>query len=148
MPSLIDDAEKNAEQTAMLDVFDTFKRPFVVYVEAEKVIINTNPNFSRFGNNAQNMTNPTVVPQPFTIYGVIKHKEDQQYEYVGADDVQIKVKSAKGRCRIKVRIEDAQPLIRAKQFEIDGFQYKPDSTPRPHGLFTPALYTFYLVRSE
>ena len=148
MGSLISDADKASYQNELLQVFDTWKRPFIAYFEPQKVVVSSNPNFSRFGNNSQNSTNVPLTPQPVTILGVIKHTEKQPYFYMGGDDAQIKIKNANGECKIKVRIEDAKQFMGIKLFEVDGFSYRLKNTTRPHGLFTPALYTFYLERTE
>ena len=148
MASLIDDLEKSDDQQALIDIFDTFKRPFTVYIEAQKVIITTNPAFSRFGQNDQNSLTVPVQPQPITMYGVILYDKKQYYPFMVAGETQLKVKMTDGDARIKVSVDDAQTLRVGKQFQIDGFDFTIDTAPRPHGLFIPSLYTFYLKRVQ
>ncbi len=148
MASLIDETDKADYQQALIDVFDSFKRPFTVYLEAQKVIINTNPNFSRFNLSNQNSLDVPVTPQPQTIYGCILYDKKQQYPFMVGGDTQSKVKMADGDVRIKVSIDDAKTMMVSKQFQIDGFDFVVDTSPRPHGLFIPALYTFYLQRAQ
>jgi hypothetical protein len=150
MSDLLSSAEKTEYINHLTDVFDTFKRKIVVYLEPQKAIISTNPNFSRFGNNSQNTSNIPLQPKKIEIYATIQHKEDQKYPYIysGPNDPELKNKTAIGRCRIKVYMADANLFKDAKIFEIDGFSYDLDNTPRPRGLFTPNFYTFYLIRRE
>ena len=147
MSSLIDDTDKEDYQNALLDVFDTFKRKLVFYLEPKKVVISTNPSYSMFGDNSQNTDTVQLQPQRFEIYGTIKHQERQEFPYVD-DKGETKVKVMLGKCRIKISAADAARFMTAKNFEVDGMSYRLNSGPRPHGLFTPALYTFYLERSE
>ena len=65
-----------------------------------------------------------------------------------AGDTQSKIKMTDGDVRIKVALADAPIMMQAKQFVLDGFDYTLDTPPRPHGLFIPALYTFYLKRTQ
>ena len=146
MASLIEQTDKDLMQSAMMDVFDTFKRPIEIYKEPERIIISTNYNYSRFGDNSQNQLNPPVSPVSIIVNACILHEKKQRYVYVDADDSQLKLKDAEGQVRIKVDITGYNAMIGAKNITLDGFEYRNVSTPRPHGLFTPSLWTFYLQR--
>ena len=148
MASLISDTNKADLQSTIMDVWDTFKRPIIIYKEPEKVIISTNPNYSRFGDNSQNQYNPPVTPQPITVYATILHEKRQRLTYIDAANSQIKVKNDEGQVRIKVDSTGYNVMVGAKNIELDGFQYRVNSSPRPHGLFTPSLWTFFLERAQ
>jgi hypothetical protein len=148
MSSLIADTEKTEMNAEILNVFDTFKRPITVYSEPEKTIIYTNCNFSRFGDNGQNNCEPINTPLATVIDACILYDKQQRYPYIDASDGQIKIKNAAGRVRIKVAAENYSLMAKAKSFELDGFSFRPYTTARPHGLFTPILYTFFLERTE
>lgn len=151
MASLISDTEKTDDQSQLMDLFDTFKRPFTVYLEAEKAIILTNPDYSRFGDNSQNNFNPPVNPTPTTVYGTILYGKEQKYPFLtagGTDNASTKIRVAEGRTRVKVDSDGYAILKNAKSFVIDEMSFKVVSTPRPHGLFTPMIYTFFLERTQ
>lgn len=148
MASLIEQNEKDDMTAAMLDVFDTFKREITVYKEPERIIISSNPNYSRFGDNSQNQFNPPVTPIASTIYACILHEKNQRWVYVDPNTSQIKVRSTEGKVRIKVDATGYEIMRGAKNITLDGFNYRTDSSPRPHGLFQPVLWTFFLERVE
>ena len=153
MGTLVSSDEKAQMQSALMDVFDTFKRPFSIYVLPEKVVISTDPNYSRFGQRDQNVFNPEVEPIKYTLTGVISHEKNQNLNFLGLNqgssdhESQIKVPMPEGRVRIKVDAFGLPILKKAQLLELDGENYEADATPRPHGLFTPNLYTFYFKRS-
>ena len=152
MASLISDSDKDSMQSALLDVFDTFKRPLIVFQEPEKIIASTNPNFSRFGPRNQNVYEPEVEPILTTIYAVILYEKQQEFPFSvplqggTSDESQIKVKYPEGQVRVKVDQSGFNIFKTAKLVELDGQNFQLDSTPRPHGLFTPSIYTFFLKR--
>lgn len=149
MASLISSADKITLQSALTDVFDTFKRSVVLYHEPEKVVISTDPNYSRFGNNSQMTENIENVPVRHVIDARIYYLKDQENQvaqpYLGGflDESQLKISEPKGRIRIKVEESGYQLLKDAKLVELDGFIFTPDSPPRVHGLLGVNRWTFY-----
>ena len=149
MASLISQAEKDELSSSLIDVFDTFKRPIAVYEEPEKIIISTNPNYSRFGQRDQNVFNPEVEPISHTIEACILYEAQQPFPVSvplnNQDDAaQLKLKYPDGRIRVKIKKEDYAIFSKAKLVELDGQNFELDSPPRVHGLFGTGLYTFYL----
>lgn len=153
MGTLVSSDEKAQMQSALMDVFDTFKRPLSAYILPEKVVISSNPDYSRFGQSDQNVLNPEVQPIKYTFCGVISHDKNQPWPYLGLNkgssdsESQIKVPVAEGKVRIKVDYSGSLILEKAQLVELDGQNYEADTTSRPHGLFTPNIYTFYFKRS-
>lgn len=141
---LLTHAEKVSFDFAMQNLFDTFARPLLVYQEAQVVNISTSPTFSRFGqhdqNAAVNADNTAVTPQIFTITGCILYNNKQPWDYiapVGGNDSnaqQDKLRNAFGLVRVKVDATGYGLLANAKLVRIDGFDFNPVATPRPHGL--------------
>lgn len=148
MASLVNDDDKLQIEQALVDVFDTFKRTLTVYLEPARVVVVSDPSYNPYFSSPQDQQSVENVPQPITIYGTIRHKDKQTYQFIKGDDSQIKVKNALGECRIDVQASDAQTLFGAKAFTVDGFNYTLNGAPRPHGMFEPAFYTFYLERTQ
>jgi hypothetical protein len=57
---------------------------------------------------------------------------------------QIKVDKHVGEVRVKVNKDGYDFLKGAKRCELDGRIFTISSDERPHGLFSPKYYTFYL----
>jgi hypothetical protein len=151
MSSLVSDAEKVVIEDALHDAWETFKRPFLVYRDAEKILVATTPSYtySRFGPTDQNVTEPVNVPQAVTIYGTILYEKKQYWEFFSPGSTgNIKVKVAQGKVRVTVDEAGYQIFKDARQITIDGFEFRLNTTPRPHGLFAPKRYTFFLERIE
>ena len=138
--------------SALTDVFDTFKRPLVVYMEPEKVIVSTNPNYSRFGQRDQNVFNPEVKPVAHIIYGCVLYGNEQlentSIPLGGGQEksAQLKLSYNRGKVRIKVKEDGFLLLKDAKIIELDGYNFELDTTARPHGLFNAETYSFFLKR--
>jgi len=146
--SLISDSEKADMVLALEDVFDTFKRPLVVYLEPEKIIASTDPNFSRFGQRDQNVYQPKVNPIRHTIYAVVSYEKELKNPTSepmrGEQSAQLKLRYADGNVRIKLDKSGFNLMKGAKIIELDGQNFEVDSTPRVHGLFGTGRYTLFL----
>jgi len=155
MASLLSDTEKAYLESQMQDVFDTFKRPLVVYSTPEKVYVSTDPNFSRFGQFGQNNEMEQVdinQQQAQTMYACILYGKNPSFEQFNKDKTggtyeQIKVSDSNMRVRIKVDIVGYNILKDAKLLELDGRQFVPDSPSRVHGLFGATRWSFYFKES-
>lgn len=149
--SLLSDAEKASLSADFNQAVQTFVRPLIVYQEAQRTVIITNPNFNPIEAWNQNNTEIQNTPVYSTISGRILWDKQQEWKYIrppGGDSAQIKAKDATNRAvRIKVDASGYNLLKDAKKVEVDGVLLDPDSQPRPHGLFDTNYYTFYYVRS-
>lgn len=153
MSSLLSVSQKSMIRASLKDVFDTFARPFTVYVEAQQLTISTDPSYSRFGQHDQNVDHPAVLPQSYTLTGCILYGSKQPFDYMasfGTDtSKQNKVRVAEGKVRVKVDATGYALFKDAKRIVIDGINFDNDSTPRPHGIVgAPDRYSFDLTRVE
>ncbi len=151
MASLISNLEKAAMESEIQNVFDTFKRPLIVYRTPEKVYLSTNPNFSRFGQFGQNneMQKEEINQQNIsTIEACILYAKNQGFEQFNKDKTggsyeAIKVRESNMKVRIKVDIVGYEILKDAKLIELDGRHFQKDSEPRCHGLFDTTRWSFF-----
>lgn len=148
-------ATQAAIYNAALDnLFATFARPFSLYVEAQTAVISTDPTYAGpFGQHDQNVFNPTVTPQVYTVTGCITYgrNQDNPYgePYPGKDASQLKNRDTDGTVRIKVQADGYALMRSCKQVSLDGFNFIMTSAPRPHGLLgAPSRWTFTLTRTE
>ena len=135
------------------NAIDTFVRPFTVYLEATRTIVQTDPNWNPFSYN-QNSTGVQYTPNPITVSGRILYDKNQEWNYArpyvgrGPNEGQLKQKDQTARSvRIKVDASGASVLNSTKKLNLDGFNFDLESIQRPHGLFSTETYTFYFVRS-
>jgi hypothetical protein len=144
------DAMKSDYDNALYTQFDTFKRPFTVWLNAQIAIVNTNPNFAgQFGDQSQNVLTTPVTSQPYVISGVIKYGNQQPWEYIEPGSRgnyhQDKVRESFGKVSIKVDASGYALFSQVKQVELDGLTFQMGSTPRPHGLVgAPTRWTYTL----
>lgn len=152
--SLLTDAEKAYIAADFQSAVSTFFRPLVIYQEAEKTVIVSDPKWNPIDAWNQNDTSVQNTPVLSTVSGRIFWDKQQEWKYLkpyagqGTDQAQIKVKDQVTRsCRVKVDQSGYNLLVTAKKVEVDGVMLDPESQPRPHGLFAPDFWTFYFVRS-
>ena len=153
MSSLISDTEKAAMNAAMVNQFDSFKRGFTLYIEAQNAVISTAPTYAGiFGQEDQNVFNPQVTPQSYLISGCILYGNKQPWEYVEpqtrANYQQLKLRESQGIVRLKVDQSGYSLMAQCKKCQLDGFDFTMTSTPRAHGLFSPQVYTFTLNKQD
>jgi hypothetical protein len=148
MPSLLSAAEQAAFQGAMRDVFDTFARPFAIYLDAQVANISTSLTYSRFGDHSQNAAisadNPAVTPVVYTVTGCIMYGNKQPWLDIAPSPAQqLKLRESDGIVRIKVEATGHALLSQVKRVVLDGFTFQLNSTPRPHGIVgQPDRWTF------
>ena len=132
---------------------DTFTRPFTIYQEATRTVIQADPNWNPY-SYSQTTTGTQYTPNPVVISGRILYDKQQEWGFVrpyvgrGPNEGQLKIKDQTTRAvRIKVDASGASVLQLGKKFVIDGLNFDLESQQRPHGLFGAETYTFYFVRS-
>jgi hypothetical protein len=135
-------------------VIDTFLRPIYVYQEPEQLVVITSQNYNPIDGYNQNNLGVQNLANFSIISGRVLYDKQQEWAYVrpyvgrGPNEGQIKIKDQTTRSvRIKVDVSGYALFSTAKQIKLDGFAFNIESQPRPHGLFTPTSWTFYLVRS-
>jgi hypothetical protein len=154
--SLLSDAEKAALSAEIVKVAETFERDIVIYKEAQKIIVSTDPNWNPFQQNDLNLIpqNPENQAQRYDMRARIWYERQQPSPYfepyVGGnlDESQLKLKNLEGRVRIKVGPSGWAIMGGAKSVEFDGSIFDVESTSRPHGLFDSQYYTFWLKKTS
>ena len=146
MGSLIDNTAKAAMEAALDDIHDTFARDLVCIKEATKVILSTDPNYNYLYKNVQgSVTSVKNVINKKIIKARILYVGRQQEDLFDAQaSAQLKVEKVAGEVRIEVKEDDYLYLKGTKRTEFDGRVFTMTSDERPHGLFSPKYYTFYL----
>ena len=144
--SLINDENKTDMQNVMKSIHNTFARDIKFIKDAKRIILSTDPHY--------NYLYKTVRGSVSTIKREITEKTFKaRVLYVGRQDeglfdseanAQIKVEKNVGEVRIKVDSTGHSYLKDAKRVELDGRLFTVSTDERPHGLFEPQFFTFYL----
>jgi hypothetical protein len=151
MASLLTSAQKNALQSAINELHDTFARDIYIYKEAKSTVISTSPNYNAIyqQNTAQSQTIKRQV-QSGKFSARITYDTDRNQENVTSPEIdsQLKIKMPDGYVRIKVDKNGYEYIKQSKRVEFDGRKFTIESDVRPHGLFEPTHYTFFLLPTE
>lgn len=148
MPSFLTDSQKSAMQSVFQDLHDTFARPIYYFKEAKKVVLSTTPTFnSIYQQQSAPQKTVTKVVQSGSFNARIQYDTDKSEGSLNDDkiDSQLKIRMPDGYVRIKVDEQGYSHLKNTKRLEFDGRRFSVESDVRPHGLFTPNYYTFYLL---
>jgi hypothetical protein len=146
MTSFIDNIDKDGLESVFDDLHDTFARDIKFIKDSQKIILSTNPNYNYLYKNTQgqmsSVKNKIIqTTMKARILYVGRQFEDSFDAEAGA---QIKVDKHVGEVRVKVNKDGYDFLKGAKRCELDGRIFTISSDERPHGLFSPKYYTFYL----
>jgi len=148
MAEFLSPSERAKMAANLLNLHDTFGRDIVVYKEAQKVIVSTDPNYNYlYQNSGAKTTSVQNIPVKKVFKARIRYDMDRSLEYFGETDTQVKVNRVdpNSTVRIKLKIEDYDYIKEAKRVELDGRMFHVESDPRPHGLFdTIQFVTLYL----
>jgi hypothetical protein len=151
MGSLLTDSEKGELQNAFDDLHDTFARPVYYFKEAKTVVLSTNPSFNAIyqQNNIQKTT-VTKVIQSGSFNARITYDADRSQSYMSSPEIdsQLKLKLPDGSVRIKVDQSGYNTLKTTKRIDFDDRRFSIESDVRPHGLFKPSYYTFFLLPTD
>jgi len=148
MAEFLNSAQRADLAANLLDLHDTFGRDIVVYREAKKVVISTDPSYNHLYNSAGSST-PSVknVPERKLFKARVRYDTDRTLENFGEADAQIKTSRVdpSSMVRIKLKKEDFEYIREAKRIELDGRMFHVASDPRAHGLFDVVqFYTIFL----
>ena len=153
MASLFTDAQKAAFEATQVQVHDTFARPITIFKNSQKTVIFSNPDHNFIFDAGPNQTTvqETIVSGVFNAR--ILYKPDQKSDMFRAGDgalnqAQIFQQMPQGDVRLKLDITGRNFLLEATRVEFDGTIFNIKTDQRPHGLFTPQFYNFYLTRVE
>lgn len=144
MSELYTDAEKAEVAANLLHLHDTFGRDIIVFKEAQKVIVSTDPNYNYLYNSGGSTTT-SVTNQPVKKIFKARIRYD-----VGNKNLMSNIGSSEtSQVRIKLKKEDYTYISDAKRIELDGRMFHVDSDPRAHGLFDAIqFYTLFLRSVE
>lgn len=150
---LLNAAQENEYQAALMSVFWSFARPMQVYLLPNLAVISTSPTYSRFGDHSQNAPisadNPAVTPIQYTITGCVLYNNKQPWDYVSVADAEDKIRQSQGVVRLKVEASGQALLSQVKNIELDGFQFTLDSNARPHGIVgAPDRWTYTARKAD
>jgi len=145
MASLISSSERSQFESAMNNLFDTFKRNVVIYKEAQISIIDINQP-RMFGYNERvDISNINYIPITGVYPALITYDEKQRTEVNNEtlNDIE------KGYALIKVK-SDANDFIqnngKTLNVSIDDLMFKFVSTESVRRFLTSNLYGYYLER--
>lgn len=145
MASFLTAAQKAAYESVMQDMHDTFARSIFAYKESQKVIVSTDPNFNYLYNNVKGVSKIVRKSQFKSLLARVLYMDKQTEVNFDADvSSQIKVSHDIGEVRIKLDADGYAYFKDAKRVEIDGRLFFKVTDVRPHGLFRPKFYTYYL----
>lgn len=156
MASIISSGVKNVLEHQFQLIHDTFARPIIIYRQAEKIIISSSTANNQFfqGTNVpfNDQVQNVAVSGQFNARILYSKKEEQaMFEPFGIRKLggdQINMLREAGDVRIKLDITGASYLFDAKRVTFDGEVFTIRSSKRPHGLFTPYYYDFYLNKEN
>lgn len=145
MPSYFNSSEKEALESVMQNMHDTFARTIFAFKESKKVIVSTDPNFNYLYNNVKGVKQTIHRSQFKAIKARVLYMDKQQEISFDADvGSQVKLHHDVGEIRIKLDSEGYEYFKDAKRVEIDGrLMFKVTDVKR-HGLFSPKFFTYYL----
>ena len=140
-------------EAILVDVADTFARPLTLVRQAKEVVVYNNPDHSFIYQQTPFNTDPTITPVTGVFNGRIWYERRQPLDLLsslggqrGTDQLDVRVQE--GYARLKLPPSGASFMAGAERVQFDGNTFTIDSTPRPHGLFTPQYYTYWLKRTN
>jgi hypothetical protein len=151
MQSFFKDSEKRNISEQLLGLHETFGRDIIVYKEARKVIMSSDPSYNYlYGNSGDQNTSVQYTPVRKVFKVRIKYDNNRDLEYMGEANSQLKVsRTGDSLVRIKLKIEDYDYIKEAKRIELDGRLFHINSDPKFHGLFDKIQFcTLYLKPIE
>ncbi len=148
MTDLFSESEKSEVSANLLHLHDTFGRDIVVYKEAQKVIVSTDPNYNYLYNSGGATTESIEnTPVRKVFKARIRYDTDRSLEFYGEANSQVKINRGDpgNSVRIKLKKEDYDYIKEAKRIEFDGRMFHVDSDARAHGLLSAVqFYTLFL----
>ena len=142
MPSLVSQSEVDVFTGDFQNLFDTFKRPIIVWKEPKKTFT-TIENNVYVGYGAESVkTNVSYTPQSGVFQAMIRYTDKQKAEYLEP----LQIMELAGDCRIKVE-QPARDYIKQGKTEkivIDGKSFNVQTDEAVKYFFGVRLYVFHL----
>ena len=144
--SLINDANKLDMANVMKTVHETFARDIKFIKDAKRIILSTDPNYNYLYKSVRGSVSTVKreITEKIFKARILYVGRQQDGLFDSEANAQIKVEKNIGEVRIKVDSTGHSYLKEAKRVELDGRLFTVSSDERPHGLFSPQFYTFYL----
>ena len=142
MPSLVSQTEIDVFTGDFQNLFDTFKRPIIVWKEPKKTFT-TIENNVYVGYGAESVkTNVSYTPQSGVFQAMIRYTDKQKAEYLEP----LQIMELAGDCRIKVEQPARDYIIRGKteKIVIDGKSFNVQTDEAVKYFFGVRLYVFHL----
>lgn len=145
MSSFLNQSQKEAFESVMQDMHDTFARTIFAYKDSKKIIVSTDVNFNFLYNNVKGVKKEVSRTQFKQISARVMYMDKQnEVSFDSEVDSTIKLHHDIGEIRIKLDSEGHEYFQDAKRVEIDGrLMFKVTDVKR-HGLFRPKFFTYYL----
>jgi hypothetical protein len=157
----ISDEAKALLQNDLDNIHQIFKRPILIFRQAERVIISENLNYNfAYGDNqnqndtvSYNIASGVFDARIWYMPGMSANKEPMttstsDREFSARGEPQLRFRNDKNYIRLKLDVSGFNFIDGAKTVEIDGENYNFFSAPRRNGLFTPQYWTLWLEQSE
>ncbi len=145
------------EQTYLNDEFfnlhATFARPIVIYQTATQTVVFTSPNENILFENAPfNSQTETVINSGIFQARILYAKKELLIPFGAvqrdSSSDQNMIRLQEGEVRVRLDATGAAFLNSSERVTFDGNIFDLITTPRPHGLFTPNFYDFYLKKIQ
>lgn len=148
--NLIPESERVVYRQAIDDVHDTFKRPITVWRKSAQTVTSENADYDAFNDSSVSNVNYTTESKNF--YARIKYidKQDLEDELKAGDpgigSQTLAMTQAFQLVRIKVDREARDYIEGCEKINLDddNLDYTVWTIQRPHGVFEPTYYTYYL----
>ena len=147
--SYLSDAQKTALNDQFNNLHATFARPITIWKTAQQIIISTNPdNNTIFGGAPDN--NEVLVVQQSGVFmaRVLYGKRQEPSTFNSTNSAQNNLWLQEGEVRIRLDPTGAAFLEGAKNVTLDGFVCEVVPNKRPHGLFNPNFYDFFVKKEN
>lgn len=150
MSSFLSDSQKDSLGNQFFKLHDTFARPITIWKNAQQTVISSNPSNNYLFEKAPfNDTTQKVLVSGTFMARILYDKYELLTQFNGTSASagsanQVNLKRENGGVRIQVDITGANYLFDAQTVTFDGEIFDISSTERPHGLFPPKFYSFYL----
>ena len=149
--SFLSQIEQDVLAANFYDLHETFGRPIYIFRQRDEVVISENPDHNFIWSEAPSNTETsyTVVSGLFKariLYGKEQKEQNFASPKAGNTDDQNSSRLEMGEVRIKLDPTGAEFLTNAQRVSFDGEIFQIYTSERPHGLFAPKFYTFFLKK--
>jgi hypothetical protein len=151
--SYLTDAQKTTLNDEFNNLHATFARPITIWKTAEQVIISTDSSNNYMFAGAPGNSETLVIQQSGVFPARILYGKKQTLEMFNSAQWrnsadQNNIWMQEGEARIRLDPTGAAFLAGAKSVTMDGDIFKIVTSKRPHGLFTPNFFDFFVKKEN